>query len=218
LTDHDLYIYTDEYEIINLYERLIMTNILRIGSSARTTGSYGRTLTDQLIQKLQNKDASASVVTRDVAQDSIAHVNAAWLAANYTPEQDRSPEQKAALALSDALIKEVQSADVLVIGCPIYNFSVPASLKAWIDQICRAGVTFSYSAEGPVGMLKGKKAYIVITSGGTVMDSTHDFATGYMRHVLGFIGIEDVTVIASDGLMLDEAAATARAKSGIEAI
>jgi FMN-dependent NADH-azoreductase len=218
LTDHHPYIYTDEYEIINNQERHIMTNILRIDSSARTTGSYGRTLADQLIQKLQNKQGGASVVTRDVAQDSIAHVNAAWLAANYTPAPDRTPEQKTALAQSNVLIEEVQSADVLVIGCPIYNFSVPASLKAWIDQICRAGVTFSYSAEGPVGLLKGKTAYVVITSGGTVMDSTHDFATGYMRQVLGFIGITDVTVIASDGLMIDEAAATARAKAGIEAV
>jgi FMN-dependent NADH-azoreductase len=195
-----------------------MTSILRVDSSARVEGSYGRTLTDQVISKLNTADAKASVIVRDVAQHSIPHVNAEWLAANYTAVDDRSSAQKQALAQSDALIAELQTSDILVIGCPIYNFSVPASLKAWIDQVCRAGVTFRYSPDGPVGLLEGKRAIIVITSGGTAMDGPADFATAYLRHVLSFIGITDVTVIASDRLMIDETAATARAQEQVAAL
>ncbi len=195
-----------------------MTHILRIDSSARTDGSYGRVAADALIEKLMAKHAGASLVTRDVGQESITHVNADWVTASLMPEDDRTAEDHQALWLSTALIGEVKAADILVIACPIYNFSVPASLKAWIDQICRAGITFQYSPTGPVGLLEGKKAYLVITSGGTQMDGPADFATGYLRHVLSFIGITDVTVIASDRLMVDEEAAKARALADIAAI
>jgi FMN-dependent NADH-azoreductase len=196
----------------------MMAAILRIDSSARLAGSFGRTLTDKVVEQLQNANSGASLIIRDVAQNSIPHVDASWLAANYTPADDRTEANQQALAQSDALIAELQSSDIIVIGCPIYNFSVPASLKAWIDQICRAGVTFRYSPEGPVGLLEGKRAIIIITSGGTEMDSNVDFATGYLRHVLGFIGITDVSVIASDRLMVDEAIATARAQAQVAAL
>ncbi len=195
-----------------------MTHILRIDSSARVEGSYGRVAADALIEKLMHAHPGAAITLRDVGRDSIAHVNADWVAAGFTPDADRTAEHRAALSVSDSLVGEVKAADILVIACPIYNFSVPASLKAWIDQICRAGVTFQYSPTGPIGLLEGKKAYIVITSGGTEMDGPADFATGYLRHVLGFIGITDVTVIASDRLMVDEEAAKARALADIDAI
>ena len=115
----------------------------------------------------------------------------------------RSTEQNDALALSNQLIAQLQSADVLVIGVPIYNFSVPAALKAWVDQICRAGVTFQYTENGPQGLLEGKRAVIVIASGGVPIDSPADFATPYMKQVLSFIGITDVEVIPADSLMSD---------------
>jgi FMN-dependent NADH-azoreductase len=197
---------------------MAMTTILRLDSSARVDGSYGRMLTDQVIEKLREKEPGASVIVRDVGQQAIHHVNADWLAANYTPADARTPANRQALAQSDALIAELRSSDVIVIGCPIYNFTVPASLKAWIDQVCRAGVTFRYSPEGPVGLLEGTRAIIVITSGGTKMDGPVDFATGYLRHVLSFIGITDVTIVASDLLMIDEAAATARAQARVTAL
>jgi FMN-dependent NADH-azoreductase len=191
---------------------------MKIDSSARVNGSFGRALTDQVVEKLKAENADASVIVRDVGQQSIPHVNADWLAANYTPADERTSANKQVLAQSDALIAEIQASDILVIGCPIYNFSVPASLKAWIDQVCRAGVTFRYSPDGPVGLLEGKRAVIVITSGGTAMDGPADFATGYLRHVLSFIGITDVAVIGSDLLMIDEAAATTRATEMVAAL
>lgn len=110
-----------------------------------------------------------------------------------------TPAQRAALSVSDTLIKELQSADTIVIGVPIYNFSIPASLKAWIDQVARAGVTFKYTETGPEGLLTGKRAVLVVSSGGVAVGSDYDFATGYMRHVLGFIGITDVDIVAADG-------------------
>jgi FMN-dependent NADH-azoreductase len=190
-------------------------NILKIDSSARQEGSFSRALTDQVIDKLRASNPHTDVILRDVAKDNLAHVDTNWVTASNTPEADRTPEHRAALAVSDSLVHEVQAADILVIGVPIYNFSVPASLKAWIDQICRAGLTFAYSPEGPKGMLEGMKAYVIIASGGTPMDSPVDFATGYMRQVLRFIGITDVTIIASDGLMVDADAAHARAQDMI---
>jgi FMN-dependent NADH-azoreductase len=193
-------------------------SILRVDSSARIEGSVGRGLTDKLVAQLHNAMPDAHVLSRDVALESIPHVDPAWVSANTTPAENRTVEQRATLTASDTLIDEVQAADILVIGCPIYNFSVPASLKAWIDQICRAGVTFQYSPQGPIGLLKGKKAYVIVTSGGTEMDGPVDFATGYMRHVLSFIGITDVTVIASDRLMIDANAAQARAEAAINAL
>jgi FMN-dependent NADH-azoreductase len=195
-----------------------VVTIMKIDSSARVNGSFGRALTDQVVEKLKAENADASVIVRDVGQQSIPHVNADWLAANYTPADERTSANKQVLAQSDALIAEIQASDILVIGCPIYNFSVPASLKAWIDQVCRAGVTFRYSPDGPVGLLEGKRAVIVITSGGTAMDGPADFATGYLRHVLSFIGITDVAVIGSDLLMIDEAAATTRATEMVAAL
>ena len=121
------------------------------------------------------------------------------------------------MAESDALIAEVQAADVLVIGVPVYNFGVPAALKAWIDMIARARETFKYTENGPVGLLTNKKAYLVVASGGTEVGSAIDFATPYMKHVMGFIGITDVTVISAGQQMMDEKAAE-KAEKSIEAL
>ena len=130
-----------------------------------------------------------------------------WVAANFTDEAERSDAQKAELALSDTLVEELIAADILVIGTPIYNFGIPAALKAWIDMVARARMTFHYTANGPEGLLTGKKAYILVASGGTEIGSEIDFATGYLRHVLGFIGITDVTFIAADQQMVKGQAA-----------
>ncbi|MEO9598959.1 NAD(P)H-dependent oxidoreductase [Parasphingorhabdus sp.] len=125
-----------------------------------------------------------------------------WVHANFTDENERTDAQKAELALSDRLVDELIAADTLVIGTPIYNFSVPASLKAWIDMIARARKTFQYTANGPEGLLTGKKAYVLIASGGTEVGSDIDFASGYLRHILGFVGITDVTIVAADQQMM----------------
>ncbi len=145
---------------------------------------------------------NASVQTRDLL-DPIPHLDETWLNANVTPEDDRSAVQCQALAVSDTLIAEVKAADTLVIGLPVYNFGVPSALKAWIDQVCRAGLTFTYSENGPVGLLKDKRAIVFYVSGGTMMGSDIDFASGYLRHILGFIGITDVQMVTADQHMMD---------------
>ena len=177
-------------------------SILRIDASARKSGSSSRRLTDSVIEKL----APETVTVRDLT-DGISFVTEAWVNANFTDEADRTDAQKTELAYSDALVEELFAADTLVIGTPIYNFGVPAALKAWIDMIARARKTFHYTANGPEGLLTGKKAYVLIASGGTEMGSAIDFASGYLRHLLGFVGITDVTFIAADQQMVKGEAA-----------
>ena len=141
-----------------------------------------------------------------------------WIGANFTDEAERTDDQKAALALSDSLVDELLAADTLVIGTPIYNFAVPAALKAWIDLIARARKTFQYTATGPEGLLTGKKAFILIASGGTEVGSDIDFASGYLKHVLAFVGITDVTVIAADQQMMKGEAALEQALVDVSTI
>jgi FMN-dependent NADH-azoreductase len=189
-------------------------HILQINASARIAGSQSRALTKKLVDRLRMADAQ--VTQRDIGQTPPPIITEDWVTANFTPEEDRTAQQRDILAPSDHLVAEIEAADTLVIGLPIYNFGVPAAFKAWVDQIARAGRTFKYSASGPVGLLKGKKAYIVIASGGTKAGSEIDFATPYIRHVLGFIGITDVEIIAADQLALDPEATLKAANEAIE--
>ncbi len=171
-------------------------NILRIDSSARSDGSETRALNDALISRIE-ATANTTVIHRDLAADAPGFVNEAWVGANFTDPDARSDTQAAELAASDALVAELEAADVIVIGAPIYNFNIPAVLKAWIDMVARARLTFRYGENGPEGLLKDKKAYVVMASGGVPMGSTMDFASPYLRHVLGFVGIHDVEFISA---------------------
>jgi FMN-dependent NADH-azoreductase len=166
------------------------TKVLRIDASARQTGSVTRALNDRVIDRLGATD----VTHRDLT-DALPQIDETWVGATFTAPSERTEAQRAALALSDTLVAELKAADVLVIGTPLYNFSIPASLKAWIDQIARVGETFQYTTEGPVGLLKGKKAIVNLASGGVAIGSDADFASNYLRHVLGFVGITDVTIV-----------------------
>ncbi|MEO1153157.1 MAG: NAD(P)H-dependent oxidoreductase [Pseudomonadota bacterium] len=188
--------------------------ILRIDASARRTGSVTRQLTDDILARF----GPAEVTTRDLLTTPVPQISEAWVAANFTPADRRSADQVATLAVSDTLVGELQAADTIVIGLPIYNFGVPAALKAWIDQVARAGVTFQYSAEGPVGLLTGKRAVVAVASGGTEAGSEIDFATGYVRHVLAFLGITDVTFVAADRLMVDADASMSAANAQVAAL
>ena len=185
--------------------------VLNIQASARHDGSVTRQLSDKILTKI----AADQTITRDLAT-GLPLLDAAWLAANFTLADDRTDVQRETLALSDSLITEIKQADTIVIGSPVYNFSVPAVLKAWIDQIARVGVTFKYTPNGPVGLLSGKRAIIVIASGGTPVGSDIDFASGYLKHIMGFIGITDVTIIAADALGNDADAKIAAANDDIK--
>lgn len=174
--------------------------ILKIDASGRYAGSQSRMLTDQLANELMTKGSVSEVIARDLA-GGVEFVDEAWIGANSTPQAERTSMQQQRLEKSDELLGELFNADLLIIGSPIYNFSIPAVLKAWIDQVARVGETFRYADTGPVGLLADKPVYLVITSGGTTVDSELDFATGYLRHVLGFIGLTDISVIAADASM-----------------
>lgn len=176
-------------------------NALVINSSGRTELSVSRKLTAELVAELAVKHPGLHITHRDVAI-GLPFVNGLMISGFYVPDEQRTPEQRQALAFSDELVEELKAADVLVIGAPIYNFSIPASLKAWVDLIARAGLTFSYSEAGPKGLLTGKKAYLVVTSGGVEVGSPYDLATPYLRQALGFMGITDVVVISADRLNL----------------
>ncbi len=188
-------------------------SVLRIDASARKNGSSSRALTDALLAKL----APENLVIRDLVM-GLPFVTEDWVGANFTDEADRSDEQKTTLSLSDTLVEEIVAADTLVIGTPIYNFGIPAALKAWVDMVARARKTFHYTAHGPEGLLTGKKAYILIASGGTEVGSEIDFASGYLRHVLSFIGITDVTIVSADQQMVKGEAAISGAHDVIAAL
>ncbi|MDD9718897.1 NAD(P)H-dependent oxidoreductase [Dinoroseobacter sp. PD6] len=190
-----------------------MTSVLRIDSSPRSTSSVSRQLGDRILARL----GAAQVVSRDITA-GLAAVDADWIGANFTPEAERTADQRAVLALSDSLVAELQAADTVLITLPIWNFGIPSTLKAWIDQVARAGVTFRYTPEGPVGLLEGKRAILAVASGGTEVGSAIDFATDYLRHVLGFIGIHEVEIVAADRLMVDAEASHAKADAAIDAL
>lgn len=173
-------------------------HILRIDASARLEGSLTRSMANEMIEHLSSLNPT-DVVVRDVAE-GLPFVDKEWVAANFTPADKRTPAQVEKLALSDSLIAEVKAADILVFALPVYNFGIPATLKAWIDMVARAGLTFRYTEKGPVGLLEGKRAIILFVSGGTPVGSGIDFASTYLRHILGFIGIHDVDVIAADAI------------------
>jgi FMN-dependent NADH-azoreductase len=156
-------------------------------------------LADEMVSLLGARQPGIHLINRDLAA-GVGVVNAAWIEAERTFEENRTPDQRALLTQSDALVSELQAADDLVIATPIYNFSVPAALKAWIDLICRDNITFVYENDRPRGLLANKRATVIITSGGTMADTDVDYASNYIRHIMEFIGIMDVAVIDVTGL------------------
>ena len=192
-------------------------NILRIDASMRRQKSVSRMLADEMVAALGARKSGSTISNRDLAA-GIGIVNAAWIEAERTEEENRTPDQRALLSQSDALVAELQAADEIVIATPIYNFSVPAALKAWIDLICRDNITFVYENDVPRGLLANKQATVIITSGGMIAGNDIDFATGYIRHILDFIGVRDVTIIDVTGLAKDRRGVIERARKEISAI
>jgi len=187
-------------------------NILQINSSARSTGSESTRLADSIVAKLQAASPAAKLVKRDLAVNPHPPIDEATLGALFTPAAQRSAEQNARVALDDALIAELQAADAVVIGAPMYNFGITVQLKSWFDAVARAGVTFSYTATGPVGLLTGKKVYVTLARGGFHKDD--DLQAQHLKKFLGFIGLTDVTFVYSEGLgMGPEAVAKAQAQA-----
>ena len=188
--------------------------ILHIDASARKGDSVTRKLSAQLVSRLAGNNGE--VTYRDLSE-GLPFVDETKIAAYFTAPETRTDEHRLAIALSDTIVSELKNNDVVVMGVPIYNFSMPAAFKAWADLAARVGETFRYTESGPVGLLENKKAYVVIASGGTKVDSQIDFLTPWLRHYLGFIGIKDVTVISADALNQDFDAGLAQAKRQLAA-
>lgn len=192
-----------------------MPHILRIDSSIKTQGSISRQLTDDIVAKLLAAHPEARITTRDLGAAPLPATDSDWLVAVNTPAESRTPEQAAIADLSDTLIAELKAADVVVIALPIYNFALPSQLKTWLDQMARAGETFRYSEAGPEGLVKGTRAIVAYSSNGTRMGSEIDFASGYLRHMLGFFGVTDVQFVASDHYAIDAEDSLRVANDGI---
>ncbi|MFX1673395.1 NAD(P)H-dependent oxidoreductase [Paraburkholderia sp. A2WS-5] len=195
-----------------------MTTILQINSAARSQGAQSTLLVNELTNKLQQSNPGAKVVARNLQAEPLPHLDDAVLGAFFTPAEQRTPEQQAIAARSEALIAELQAADVIVIGAPMYNFGISSQLKTYFDWIARAGITFQYTANGPVGLVTGKKVYVVSARGGKYHGTPNDSQTPYLKSFLGFLGMTDVSFIYAEGLNMGPDAAGAALASAREAI
>jgi FMN-dependent NADH-azoreductase len=182
-------------------------NILQINASARREGANSTRLATRVVERLQAAHPGARVTVRDLAATPHPVLDEAALGALFTPAEQRSPAQAARVALDDALIAEVQAHDAIVLGVPMYNFGTPVQLKSWIDAIARSGVTFRYTANGPEGLIKGKKVYVALARGGLYRGTANDAQMPYLKTVLGFLGMTDVHFIYAEGLAMGEQAA-----------
>lgn len=191
--------------------------ILQVNSSARTENSHSTRLASEITAKLQAFHPEATLAVRDLGLQPHPALDETALQALFTPSAQRTPEQAARVALDDTLIAEIQAADAVVLGVPMYNFGITAQLKNWIDAIARARVTFQYTDKGPEGLLKGKKVYVALTRGGQYRNTPADSQVPYLKTVLGFLGMTDVEFVYAEGLAMgaeaeQQAIASARAE------
>jgi len=198
-----------------------MTLLLRINSSSRRDGSHSAAIADHFETCFREKHADCRVITRQVADGSIPLIGQKTIEGFYFPEKDLPPELKQATALSDTLIAELQEADTLLIAAPIYNFSIPAALKAWIDQIVRVGHTFSFDGNSFNGLVRTKRAVVVNTFGaegyleGQPFEAAN-FVQPYLKFLLSFLGIEDIRFISAQGTVADPMMAATRVEAAKE--
>ena len=178
--------------------------LLQINASLFSAGGQSSQLADQFVAAWRANNADATVHVRDVASQPLPHLSAERFLAFIAAPAERTPQQQALVAESDALVDEIKAAQVIVLGLPMYNFGVPSTLKAYFDHIARAGVTFRYTANGPEGLLAGKKAYVFAARGGLYAGTARDSQTTYVRDFLAFIGISDVEFVYAEGLNMGE--------------
>lgn len=177
-------------------------NILQINSSARGRDSHSTRLANRIVEALRAGEPAASLTIRDLGQFPHLALDEAAVGALFTPAEQRSPEQAARIAQDDLLIAELQAADILVLGVPMYNFGIPVQLKNWIDAIARRGVTFRYTDHGPEGLLTGRKVYVALARGGRYRDTPADSQVPYLKMVLGFLGLTDLEFVYAEGLSM----------------
>jgi FMN-dependent NADH-azoreductase len=193
-----------------------MKKILNIISSVKGGDSFSIKLSDTLIEKLLLANPDSTVNTRDLTKNPFPHLEESHLTSFFTPQEMRTDENKEAVKHSEAAIKELMESDIIVIGVPMYNFGITSTLKAWIDHICRAGVTFSYADGAPKGLVINKKVYLTIASGGVYSDGpmkSYDFTESYLTKTLGFLGMTDINVFRVEGTMVPDLKETAWPKA-----
>ncbi|WP_348672245.1 NAD(P)H-dependent oxidoreductase [uncultured Abyssibacter sp.] len=195
-----------------------MTQILFLSTSLHSDAASSSQLATQFIEAWQGRHGPATVVHRDLASQPVPHLTADRFAAFAVPADDRTPEQAADVALSDALIAELRAADVLVIALPMYNFGIPSTLKAYIDHVARAGITFRYTENGPVGLLPVRKAFVIATRGGRYVGTPRDTQTPYIREFLNFVGIDAVEFAYAEGMAMGPDGRDAALRSARESI
>ena len=181
-----------------------MTNLLQINTSLFSGHGQSSQLAERFVSAYLSRNSDTQLVTRDLGAEPVPHLDGARFTAFTTPAEQRTAEQRAVVAYSDALIDELRRADVIVLGLPMYNFSIPSQLKSYFDHIARIGETFSYTPQGPVGLLAGKKAYVLEARGGNYVGTHWDTETAYVRNFLAFIGITDVEFVHAEGLARGE--------------
>jgi len=182
-----------------------MKTLLQLNSSIFSSGGQSTRLADQFVAGWRERNRNAKVVVRDLGRDPVPHLTAERFEAFIAKPEERNPEQRKAVDYSDALIDELKRADVIVLGLPMYNFGVPSALKAYFDHIARAGTTFRYTEQGPVGLLTGKKAYVFATRGGLYAGTPLDTQTIYVRNFFNFLGITDAEFVYAEGLAISDA-------------
>jgi len=193
--------------------------LLQINASIFSSHGQSTQLADEFVAAWRASNPGAKVIVRNLAEETVPHLDAERFGAFLAKPGERSVEQQAVVEYSDALIDELKRADVLVLGLPMYNFGVPSTLKAYIDHIARAGATFKYTEKGPVGLMTGKKAYVFATRGGLYAGTPLDTQTAYVRDMLRFLGIDDVEFVYAEGLAIGaerKAAALSQAQRAIE--
>ncbi len=191
-----------------------MTTLLQLNTSIFSSGGQSSQLADQFVAAWRKKNPDAQVISKDLAQNPLPHLDAQRVMAFFAPPETRTTEQQALVDESDALIAELKQANTIVLGLPMYNFGIPSTLKAYFDQIARAGLTFRYTENGPEGLLTGKQAYVFATRGGLYAGTPLDSQTQYVRDFLAFLGITQVEFVYAEGLnMGDTAKATGLAEA-----
>jgi len=194
-----------------------MTTLLQINASIHADHGQSSQLASRFVRAFSRSHPDSRIVRRDLAGDSVPHLSAERFAAFLSKPEERSAAQGDVVAYSDTLIAELKQADVIVLGLPMYNFGVPSQLKAYFDHIARAGETFRYTANGPVGLLKGKKAYIFAARGGLYAGTALDTQTNYVRDFLRFVGIDDIEFVYAEGLAISpESKASGLAKAAAQ--
>lgn len=181
-----------------------VAKVLHIDSSPNLLMSYSRQLSKAFVDKWQQARPEDEIIIRDIGKDMPPHIDGLALGSFFLPPDQHNDEMKQRAALSDELVEEFLAADIIVLGVPMYNFSIPSNLKAYIDQITRVGKTFRYTENGAEGLVKGKNVYIMAAAGGLYEGSGIDFQIPYLAAILAFLGIENVVVVRAEGLNIDE--------------